>query len=76
MMVEDGARRWRDSAWFDVVVIVATVAAGTVVAGVLNDYGAGEPVASTLGSPGKAGPILTHQRRPRAAFTPASLVLS
>ncbi|QHE73055.1 hypothetical protein GFS60_06706 (plasmid) [Rhodococcus sp. WAY2] len=42
-MVEDGARRWRDSTWFDVVVIVSIVAAGTVVAGLLNDYEAGEP---------------------------------
>jgi hypothetical protein len=44
-VVEDRARRWRDSKWFDVVVIVSTVAAGTVVAGLLNDYEAGEPVA-------------------------------
>ncbi|QQZ18397.1 hypothetical protein [Rhodococcus sp. 21391] len=44
-MVEDGARRWRDSTWFDVVVIVSTVAAGTVVAGLLNDAENGEPVA-------------------------------
>lgn len=44
--VEDGgARRWRDSTWFDVVVIVSTVAAGTVVAGLLNDAENGEPVA-------------------------------
>ncbi|QDQ93133.1 hypothetical protein FND50_21905 [Rhodococcus sp. WB9] len=42
-MVEDGARRWRDSTWFDVVVILSTIAAGTVVAGLLNDPGTGEP---------------------------------
>ncbi|MFC9840909.1 hypothetical protein ACFVKB_45215 [Rhodococcus sp. NPDC127530] len=41
-MVEDSARRWRESRWFDVVVIVSTVVAGTMVAGVLNDYGTGE----------------------------------
>ncbi|MDV7090780.1 hypothetical protein GXW84_38805 [Rhodococcus sp. IEGM 248] len=44
-MVEDGARRWRDSTWFDVVVILSTIAAGTVVAGLLNDPGTGEPIA-------------------------------
>ncbi|TQC44786.1 hypothetical protein EEB14_35535 [Rhodococcus sp. WS4] len=44
-MVEDGARRWRDRTWFDVVVILSTVAAGTVMAGLLNDPGTGEPVA-------------------------------
>ncbi|MFW2242650.1 hypothetical protein ACVH9Z_18935 [Rhodococcus opacus] len=44
-MVEDGARRWRDSTWFDVVVILSTIAAGTVVAGLLNDPGTGEPTA-------------------------------
>ena len=44
-MVEDSARRWRESRWFDVVVIVSTIAAGTVVAGLLNDPGAGEPTA-------------------------------
>ena len=41
-MVKDGARRWRDSRWFDVVVILSTIAAGTVVAGLLNDPGPNE----------------------------------
>lgn len=48
LVVEDGARRWRDSTWFDVVVIVSIVAAGTVVAGLLNDYEAGEPGADRV----------------------------
>ena len=42
-MVKDSARRWRESRWFDVVVIVSTIAAGTVVAGLLNDADTGEP---------------------------------
>jgi len=41
-VVKDGARRWRDSRWFDVVVILSTIAAGTVVAGLLNDPGPNE----------------------------------
>ncbi|GAF46911.1 hypothetical protein [Rhodococcus wratislaviensis] len=41
-MVEYGAQRWRDSAWFDVGVIVSTIVAGTVVAGLLNDPGTSE----------------------------------
>ncbi|MEN0134893.1 MAG: hypothetical protein AAGC80_07080 [Rhodococcus sp. (in: high G+C Gram-positive bacteria)] len=42
VVVEDRARGRRDSPWFDVVVIVATIAAGTVAASLLNDPGTDE----------------------------------
>jgi hypothetical protein len=45
-VVEDRKRRRRDSAWLDAAVIVSTIAAGTVVAGLLNDPGTGEPAAA------------------------------